>query len=148
MPLPHSHFEGEEGLRKNVAWLEAHRRSVGPDFPLMVDCYMSLTVNYAIRLAHACEHLNIHWWEEVLSPDDTEGYREIKRACPFVKWTTGEHEYTRYGFRHLIEERTLDHASSDVRRRDTVDVCGRCKRLVSLVSVTAALRDRGTRENP
>lgn len=114
VPLPHSHFEGEEGLRKNVAWLEAHRKSVGPDYPLMVDCYMSLTVNYAIRLAHACEHLNINWWEEVLSPDDTEGYREIKRACPFVKWTTGEHEYTRYGFRHLIEERTLDIVQPDV----------------------------------
>lgn len=114
VPLPHSHFEGEEGLRKNVAWLEAHRKAVGPDFPLMVDCYMSLTVNYAIRLAHACEHLNINWWEEVLSPDDNEGYREIKRACPFVKWTTGEHEYTRYGFRHLIEERNLDIVQPDV----------------------------------
>ena len=50
----------------------------------------------------------------MLSPDDTEGYREIKRACPFVKWTTGEHEYTRYGFRHLIEERTLDIVQPDV----------------------------------
>jgi L-rhamnonate dehydratase len=114
VPLPHSHFEGEEGLKKNVAWLEAHRKAVGPDYPLMVDCYMSLTVNYAIRLAKACEHLDINWWEEVLSPDDTEGYREIKRACPFVKWTTGEHEYTRYGFRHLIEERTLDIVQPDV----------------------------------
>jgi L-rhamnonate dehydratase len=114
VPLPYSHFDGEEGLKKNVAWLEAHRKAVGPDFPLMVDCYMSLTVNYAIRLAHAAEHLDINWWEEVLSPDDVEGYREIRRACPFVKWTTGEHEYTRYGFRRLIEERTLDIVQPDV----------------------------------
>jgi L-rhamnonate dehydratase len=114
VPLPHSHFDGEEGLRQNVAWLAAHRAAVGPDFPLMVDCYMSLTVDYAIRLAEAAKHLNIHWWEEVLSPDDTEGYREIKRACSFVKWTTGEHEYTRYGFRKLIEERTLDIVQPDV----------------------------------
>ncbi|HVY50153.1 MAG TPA: L-rhamnonate dehydratase [Devosia sp.] len=114
VPLPWSHFDGEEGLRKNVAWLEAHRKAVGPEFPLMVDCYMSLTVNYAIRLAHAAEHLDINWWEEVLSPDDVEGYREIRRACPFVKWTTGEHEYTRYGFRRLIEERTLDIVQPDV----------------------------------
>ncbi len=114
VPLPHSHFEGEEGLRKNVAFLAAHREAVGPDFPLMVDCYMSLTAEYAIRLAHAAEHLKIHWWEEVLSPDDVEGYREIKRAHPFVKWTTGEHEYTRYGFRRLIEERTLDIVQPDV----------------------------------
>ena len=50
----------------------------------------------------------------MLSPDDNEGYRAIKRACPFVKWTTGEHEYTRYGLRHLIEERNLDIIQPDV----------------------------------
>jgi L-rhamnonate dehydratase len=114
VPLPHSHFDGEEGLRANVAFLAAHRETVGPDFPLMVDCYMSLTVDYAIRLADACKHLNIHWWEEVLSPEDIEGFRAIKHAHPHIKWTTGEHEYTRFGFRRLIEERTLDIVQPDV----------------------------------
>jgi len=114
VPLPHSHFDGEDGLRANVAFLAAHRATVGPDFPLMVDCYMSLTVEYAIRLAEAAKHLNIHWWEEVLSPEDVEGFRAIKQAHPTVKWTTGEHEYTRFGFRRLIEERTLDIVQPDV----------------------------------
>jgi L-rhamnonate dehydratase len=27
---------------------------------------------------------------------------------PHVKWTTGEHEYSRYGFRKLIEDRSVD----------------------------------------
>jgi L-rhamnonate dehydratase len=114
VPLPHSHFDGEDGLRANVAFLRAHREAVGANFPLMVDCYMSLTAPYAIRLAQACRDLDIYWWEEPLSPDDTEGYREIKRAHPTLKWTTGEHEYTRYGFRKLIEERTLDILQPDV----------------------------------
>jgi L-rhamnonate dehydratase len=114
VPLPHSHFEGEDGLRKNVAFLKAHRDKVGPDFPLMVDCYMSLTVDYAIRLAEAAKDIGIYWWEEVLSPEDVEGYRDIRRAHPTLKWTTGEHEYTRYGFRRLIEERTLDIVQPDV----------------------------------
>lgn len=114
VPLPHSHFEGEEGLRKNIEFLARHRAAVGPDYPLMVDCYMSLTVNYAIRLAEAAKPLNIHWWEEVLSPDDDDGYREIKRAHPTLKWTTAEHEYTRYGFRQLIAERVIDILQPDV----------------------------------
>jgi len=114
VPLPHSHFEGEEGLGKNLAWLAGHREAVGPDYPLMVDCYMSLTVDYAIRLAEAARPLNIHWWEEVLSPEDVEGFRAIKAAHPTIRWTTGEHEYTRYGFRRLIEERTLDIIQPDV----------------------------------
>lgn len=114
VPLPYSHFDGEEGQRKNVEFLTRHRASVGPDYPLMVDCYMSLSVDYAIRLAEACKPLNIHWWEEVLSPEDIEGFRAIKAAHPYLKWTTGDHEYTRYGFRRLIEERTLDIVQPDV----------------------------------
>jgi L-rhamnonate dehydratase len=114
VPLPHSHFDGREGLRANVAFLKQQRDSVGSDFPLMVDCYMSLTASYAIELAEACKGLDINWWEEVLSPEDTEGYRQIKAAHPTLKWTTGEHEYTRYGFRQLIAERTIDILQPDV----------------------------------
>lgn len=114
VPLPHSHYDGPEGLRKNVEYLTAQREMVGPDFPLMVDCYMSLTVPYAIELAEAARHLGIHWWEEVLHPDDVEGFRLLKQAHPTLKWTTGEHEYTRYGFRRLIEERTIDVLQPDV----------------------------------
>jgi L-rhamnonate dehydratase len=114
VPLPHGDFDGEAGLKANVEFLRKHRETVGPDFPLMVDCYMSLTAPYAIRLAEACRDLDIYWWEEVLSPDDVEGYRQIKQAHPTLKWTTGEHEYTRYGFRRLIEERTIDILQPDV----------------------------------
>ena len=114
VPLPHSHFDGEAGLRANVEFLAAHREAVGAGFPLMVDCYMSLTVPYAIRLAEACKALDIYWWEEVLPPDDVEGYRLLQQAHPTLKWTTGEHEYTRYGFRRLIESRTLDVLQPDV----------------------------------
>jgi len=114
VPLPHGPFDGADGLRRNVAFLERHRNAVGPDYPLMVDCYMALNVSYAIELAQACRHLSINWWEEVLSPDDVEGYRQIRQAHPTLKWTTGEHEYTRYGFRRLIEERLLDIVQPDV----------------------------------
>ena len=114
VPLPEGPHDGEAGLRRNVAFLAAQRAAIGPDFPLMVDCYMALDVQYAIRLAEACKPLGIYWWEEVLSPEDVDGYRLIRQAHPTLKWTTGEHEYTRYGFRPLIEGRLLDILQPDV----------------------------------
>lgn len=114
VPLPYCPEEGHAGLKKNVEFLRKHRESVGPDFPLMVDCYMSLNVSYTIEIAKACEDLNINWWEECLSPDDTDGFEQIKRAHPTIKFTTGEHEYSRYGFRKLIEGRNLDIIQPDV----------------------------------
>ncbi|KAF7719053.1 Mandelate racemase/muconate lactonizing enzyme [Penicillium ucsense] len=114
--LPHGPDEGTEGLLKNVEYLRMQRESVGPDFPLRVDCYMSLTVPYTIQLVKRCEALglDIDWWEECLSPDDFDGHALLKRAHPTVKFTTGEHEYSRYGFRKLVEGRNLDIIQPDV----------------------------------
>lgn len=112
--LPYGPDEGKEGLRKNVEFLRKHREAVGDDFPIMVDCYMSLTVPYAIELANAVEDIHINWFEEVLHPDDFDGFEYLKRAFPRVKWTTGEHEYTRYGFRKLIEGRNIDILQPDI----------------------------------
>lgn len=114
VPLPHGPHDGEGGLRANIDFLARHRDAVGPDYPLMVDCYMALNVPYAIRLAELARPLGIHWWEEVLSPEDNDGYREIRRAHPDLTWTTAEHEYTRYGFRQLIAERLVDILQPDV----------------------------------
>jgi L-rhamnonate dehydratase len=114
VPLPCCPDEGHAGLRRNVEFLRRHRAAVGPDFPLMVDCYMSLDVSYTIDLVKACADLDINWWEECLSPDDTDGYALLKRAHPTAKFTTGEHEYSRFGFRKLIEGRNLDIIQPDV----------------------------------
>ncbi len=114
VPLPYGPSDGIAGVRANLEFLTKHREAIGPDFPLMVDCYMSLDVRYAVALAHACRDLNIHWWEEVLHPDDFDGYKQLRQAMPTTKWTTGEHEYSRYGFRKLIEDRTIDILQPDV----------------------------------
>lgn len=114
--LPHGPDEGTEGLLKNIAYLRAKRESVGHDFPLRVDCYMSLNVPYTIELVKRCEQegFNIDWWEECLTPDDVDGHALLKRAHPTVKFTTGEHEFSRFGFRKLVEGRNLDILQPDV----------------------------------
>lgn len=115
VPLPYGPAE-PAGLAKNIAFLKKHREAVGPDFPLRVDCYMSLNVPYTIDLVTAAnrEDLRIDWWEECLTPDDFDGFQQLKRAHPTTRFTTGEHEYSRYGFRKLIEGRNLDILQPDV----------------------------------
>lgn len=114
VPLPHGPGDGPEGLRANVKFLAEHRERVGPEFKLKVDCYMSLDVPYAVELAHAIRHLDIYWLEECLSPDDIDGHKLLKERAPFMRWTTGEHEYSRYGFRQLITDRAVDIIQPDV----------------------------------
>ncbi len=104
MPLHHAPVEGEEGLRANLEQLADMRERVGPDFWLMLDCWMSLDVEYATRLAHRGWEHGLKWIEEALIPDDYWGYAQLKRQVPpGMLVTTGEHEATRWGFRQLLE---------------------------------------------
>ena len=79
---------------------------------------MSLTVPYTIELARRIDREvpgGVKWIEEHLPPDDYEGYAEVKRkAGHWNLFTCGEHEYTRYGFRRLIEEKCCDVLQPDI----------------------------------
>jgi L-alanine-DL-glutamate epimerase-like enolase superfamily enzyme len=90
------------------------REQVGPDFDLMLDCYMALDVPYTIDLANAVRPYRVRWIEEALPPDDYDGHARIKAACPWQRFSTGEHEYTRYGFRELINRSNLDILQPDL----------------------------------
>ena len=50
VPLPHGPTDGHQGIKKNVEFLKKHKESVGEDYPIQVDCYMSLDVPYTIAL--------------------------------------------------------------------------------------------------
>ena len=114
VPLPHGPGDGVAGLRANRDFIADARSKAGPDHLLMIDCYMSLDVAYAIELADAVAEFKIDWIEEPLPADDWEGFRQLKTAHPRMKWTTGEHEYTRYGFRQLISGRYVDVLQPDM----------------------------------
>jgi L-alanine-DL-glutamate epimerase-like enolase superfamily enzyme len=114
VPFPYGPADGREGLAANVRSVAAHREAVGPEFPLMIDCFMSLDVPYALEFARATQPYGLYWIEEALNPDDMDGYRQLKAAAPWVRWVTGEHEYTRWGFRDLIRNRAVDIVQPDL----------------------------------
>jgi len=132
IPLPYGPADGVEGFNKNIRRIKEARESIGPDFPLMIDCYMALTVPYTIKLVRAIEPYNVTWIEEFLPPDDYEGYEAVKRAVgDKIMLTTGEHEYTRYGFRQLISRGCVDILQPDV---NWVGGLTEAKRIVAMAS--------------
>lgn len=129
LPLHHGPAEGEDGLRRNIAELAEMRSRVGADFWLMLDCWMALDLDYAVRLAAAAAEHGLKWIEEALSPDDYWGYAELrKNVPPGMLVTTGEHEATRWGFRMLLEMECCDIVQPDV---------GWCGGLTELLKISA-----------
>ncbi len=107
IPLPYGPAAGRRGMKANVAFLKDWRDKVGDDFPLMLDCYMALDVDYAAELAWRLRPLDITWIEEPLLPDDYAGHARLAQKLQAMGGTavfaTGEHEYAQFGYQQLID---------------------------------------------
>ncbi len=108
---------GVQGMRKNLELIRTVRAVVGPDVELAVDVYMGWDPQYAIRMIRMIEDdgLDIAWLEEPTIPDDIDGYAEI-RANVNTPIAGGEHEFTRYGFRQMLDKHAVDIVQLDVNR--------------------------------
>ena len=107
IPLPYGPAAGSKGMRKNIEFIGDWRTQVGPDFPLMLDCYMALDLHYATELARELAPYNLKWIEEPLMPDEYVAHAKLARKLEGLGTTayfaTGEHEYTCHGFQQLID---------------------------------------------
>ncbi|MBM7567734.1 enolase C-terminal domain-like protein [Paenibacillus sacheonensis] len=103
LAMPYGPSSGWEGMKRNAALVAETREILGPDMEIMLDCYMAWNVDYTIRMAELVAPYRVKWIEETLPPDDYAGYAEINRKVTSSAIATGEHEYTRYGYKQLID---------------------------------------------
>ncbi len=114
LALQHGPADGREGLKKNVEHVKRTREQMGSDGEIMIDCWMALTEAYTIQLAEALEPYRVYWLEEVLMPDEYEGFGRLNSQITSTFLATGEHEYTRYGFGRLAHYGAVDIWQPDI----------------------------------
>ncbi len=107
--------DGAEGMQRNVELVRTVREVVGDGIDVMADAYMGWTLDYAKRMLPLLEPFHLRWLEEPVIPDDTRGYKELK-AYGHVPIAGGEHEFTVFGFRDLLEANALDYIQFDTNR--------------------------------
>ena len=107
--------DGAEGMQRNVELVRTVREVVGDGIDMMADAYMGWTLDYAKRMLPLLEPFHLRWLEEPVIPDDTRGYKELK-AYGRVPIAGGEHEFTVFGFRDLLEANALDYIQFDTNR--------------------------------
>lgn len=103
---------GRDGVRKNVAMMETLRAATGPESEIMVDAWMSWDVPYTLDMAQRLKPYDPRWIEEPVLPDKIAQYAEI-RARSVVQISGGEHEYTRFGIKALLDARAVDLMQAD-----------------------------------
>lgn len=107
--------DGPAGMQKNLDLVRTVRETVGDGVDIMADAYMGWNLDYAKRMIPRLEKYNLRWLEELVIPDEIHSYAELKK-CGNIPISGGEHEFTLYGFRELIEARAVDYIQFDTNR--------------------------------
>ena len=89
-------------IREDTERVAAVRDAVGPDIDILLDANGAYTVFDAVKVARALEPLDIFWFEEPIHPEDYDGLARVAGSTT-IPIAAGENEYTKHGFRDLIE---------------------------------------------
>jgi len=124
-------IHGLAGMARNVDLVRTVREAVGPDIEIMFDCWMGWDLTYTIRLLERIEEYRPRWVEEAVPADRTDDFAAIK-ASSRIPLSTGEHEYTRWGFQKLLQADAIDVIQADP------DWCGGITELVKICTLASA----------
>ena len=112
--LRHGPDEGLSGLNKNVDIVAKTREQIGPDIELAVDSWMSLNIEYAVRISEALKPYNIKWLEDYMLPEDMDSYAKLRQRVPGQTLATGEHWYTIHPFAEAAGRGLVDILQPDI----------------------------------
>lgn len=101
--------------REDVRRLAAVRKAIGDDVEILIDANNGYYAKQAITMAKEFEQFRVGWFEEPVLADDIEGLAAVARATT-IPVATGEHEYTKFGFKDLIARGGADIVQPDVGR--------------------------------
>lgn len=99
--------------KKDLEMFRLCREFLPAEFPLSFDANNGYSVSTAIQQGRKFEDLGIYHFEEPVAPTNYEGIRDVADALD-VPVSAGEHEYTRWQFRDLINIAKPDLLQPDV----------------------------------
>ena len=101
------------GPKRDVALIEAVRGAIPDTMGLGVDANHAFTYKDALYVGRAMDEMEIAWFEEPVANEDRQGYKDLCRTLK-TPVSGGEAEFTRWGFRDLIEDRCVDIVQPEV----------------------------------
>ncbi len=104
--------DGREAIERNMALVRTLREALGESVDLMFDAWLGWDVPFSIEMGKRMAPYYPRWLEEPVQPDRIESYAEIRRATG-IPIAGGEHEYTRWGFKALLDAEALDVIQAD-----------------------------------
>jgi D-galactarolactone cycloisomerase len=134
---------GLGSIKKDLDRVGAVRAAIGPEVLLMVDANHCFNVPQAINIGRELEKLDVHWFEEPISPEDLEGYVEVTRRLDMAV-AGGENEFTKFSFKAILEARAMDIVQPDVCAAGGITECKKIAALAQAYGIQCVPHAWGT----
>ena len=112
--LPNGPEKGIKGLNQNEQFVRKIREQIGDDVELMVDAWMSLDIEYLVKLSEILQPYKIKWIEDYFLPEDMESYFKVRDRIPGQILASGEHWNTIHPFTLAAKHGLVDILQPDV----------------------------------
>lgn len=103
---------GAVSVSEDLDRIDAVREAIGPDCKLLVDANNAYDRITALKIGKELDKRDIFWFEEPLSPDDIQGCADLRRRIT-TPLAIGENEYTKWGFKELMDAGAADIYNTD-----------------------------------
>jgi len=111
---PHGAPDGLDGIDRNEELVARHREMIGPNIDLMLDCWMSFDLEFAVRLGERLRPYGLKWMEDCFKPDDLGSLRALRQRLPFQTLATGEHWHGQTFFLEAAATHLVDIVQPDI----------------------------------
>lgn len=100
-----------EFLDENLASI---RKAIGKDKIICIDNHGQGVPAVAIKQLEIAAKHNVYFFEEPISPENSAAYKRIRENSSNVPIAAGERLYSRFDFRELMENQSIDFAQPDI----------------------------------
>ena len=112
--MPHRWTGDHADLDSAVASARHAREAFGASAEIMFDVYMSWDSDVTVEMSKRLAEFNMHWFEDVLTPDELAENAALRPQVKPVLIAGGEHEFTHVGFADVARTGAYDVWQPDI----------------------------------
>ncbi len=139
LACPFGPADGLAALDENEALVAMTRELIGPNVDLMLDCWMGLDVEFTVRMAERLRPYRLRWIEDCLTPEDMDGFAQLRQRLPWHGLATGEHWYGVLPFFQAASRHLVDVLQPDIEWVGGITACARICQIADAAGISVML---------
>jgi len=112
---PYTYSSSLTDVKLAIEKVKAVREAVGWNVEILIEAHGKFNAHTAIKVGKKLERYEPYFFEEPVPPENVDAMAKVSQHLD-IPIATGEHLYTKFGFRSLLEKEAVDIIQPDIAR--------------------------------